>query len=603
MLTIEDLQTLIGILAGDTPQGRSDTTPPPAVPMPARPRRSGTDFSNLRIVDYFQAHDSYGRMLSEERGQHAVRCPWETEHSSDPNAMDSDSVIWDGRDDRLPGFRCLHSHCTGRRLNEVLTVWTDHAQFGTRLRVAGQYDNTDDGTVSRLLDRYGEHLRFCREFGVWMIWAGRGKWENGGNGTEVYERIRETFDAMRAEANELGEGEARTQLNQHIARMKRWERTKAVYNGATVRRDVQAGADQFDANPWMLNCPNATIDLRTGEARENVPMDFCSRQTAVPYVPSAVCPRFDQFLLEVFAGDETLVEFIWRAIGYSLTGSVREQALFFCYGSGSNGKSTLFEILRRLLGDYATVSAPGLLMESKSDRHPTEIADLRGRRLVYCVETGEGKRLAEELVKRLTGSDLLKGRLMRQDFFHFLPTHKLWLSANHKPVIRGTDHAIWRRIPLIPFTVQFSDPDTARPGQPVKDTELLEKLGQELPGILAKAVRAAQEWYANGLQWPDRVRAAVAEYRQEQDVLGMFIAERCEEADEALENASDLYRAYRHWADEVGEFIVSQKRFSTALSEKGYVKLKSSTIAYRGLRLLSASERVVQTMTPEPLLS
>jgi putative DNA primase/helicase len=603
MLTVENLRELSAILTGEAQSAARKLDIPPSIPLPPRPRRSGTDFAGLRIADYFAAHDAYGRCVNEERGQHAVLCPWENEHSSEPDAMDTDTTIWDGRDGRLPGFRCMHAHCSERRLNDVLTFWTDHQQFGTLQRRGTNYENTDDGTVTRVIDRYGEHIRYCRELGTWLVWAGRGKWEAAGNGCDVYEMIRDTYRHIQSEAMEIGDPEARTNLMGHVTKMQKWERMRAVYNGAAVRRDVQASIEQFDANPWLLNTPNAVIDLRTGEVMENKPLHYCSRQTAIPYNPGAVCPRFDQFLLEIFGNDETLVDFIWRIIGYSLTGSVREQVLFFLYGSGSNGKSTLLEVLRRLLGDYGSVSAPGLLIESKSDRHPTEIADLRGRRLVYCVETGEGKRLAEELVKRLTGSDLLKGRMMRQDFFSFLPTHKLWLSANHKPTIRGTDHAIWRRIPLIPFEVQFRDPDVAQPGEPVKDAELLDKLDDELSGILVKAIRAARDWYENGLPWPERVRQAVSEYRQEQDVLGTFIAERCEERTDAIETAADLYAAYRHWSEDAGEFTVSQRRFSLALGERGLEKVKSSSISYRGLRLLSNAEMVVKTDTPEPLLS
>jgi putative DNA primase/helicase len=214
--------------------------------------------------------------------------------------------------------------------------------------------------------------------------------------------------------------------------------------------------------------------------------------------------------------------------------------------------------------------------------------------LVYCVETGEGKKLAEELVKRLTGGDELKGRFMRQDFFSFKPTHKLWLSANHKPIIRGTDHAIWRRIPLIPFTQTFVDPAQAKEGEPIKDADLPMKLARELPGILAKAVRAAKDWYDNGLPWPEIVRAAVAQYREEQDTLGLFLEERVVIEEGGSETATDIYHEYKAWAEEAGEWVMSQKKLGLALVDRGFVRAKASTIRYNGLRLLTDAERAVR---------
>jgi P4 family phage/plasmid primase-like protien len=577
---------------------RDRSTRPISVPEAPRPRSSGLDIENLDVVRWFQAHESYGRVVREDIGQHAVRCPWEADHSSADNAMNTDTTVWDGRDGRMPGFRCLHSHCVSRRIREVLAVWPDAIQFGARQRQGSDYNLTDDGNALRLVDRYGAHLRHCSALGGWLYWDGC-QWKHGGD-SEVYEQAGDVIREIAVEARQIGEGSMRAALEQHAIKSERWERTRAMVSAAAVKRVVQARPDQFDSHPYLLNCLNGVIDLRTAVIHPNRAEDHCTRQTNLIYNPTANCPRFDQFMAEVFAGNETVIEFVWRAIGYSLTGDVREQVLFFCYGSGSNGKSTLFEVMRRLLGDYAGTAAPGLLIEKRGDRHPTEVAELKGMRFVSCVETGEGQRLAEELVKRLTGGDLMKGRFMRRDFFSFEPTHKLWLSANHKPTIRGTDWAIWRRIPLVPFEVRFVDAERAKPGEPVKDVELLNTLIGELPGILAKAVRYAQEWCRDGLQIPTAVITATEKYKQEQDVLGGFLQDCCVLEDGAEEKSGDVYRVYAQWCRDNGEFCHPSNKFGMAMTERGIQRVKKSTVFYRGLRLLSEAER---EMTDEPLMN
>ena len=569
---------------------RNNAVLTPAVPAVPRPRLSGLDIENLDMENWFRSHECYGRLIDEERGAHAVACPWEDEHSGGEGANDTDTVIWDGRDGRLPGFRCMHSHCAHRRIHEIVAFWQDAQQFGARQRVGQDYHLTDDGNALRLIDRYGAHIRFCKTLGGWLYWNGS-VWLPGGL-SEIYEQYRETIQRLHEEADQIGDGTQRNTLQQHALKSEGWERQKAGVAVAAIKRPVQADPIQFDAHPYQLNCINGTIDLRTGEIAQNRPEDYCTKVLKTPYNPSAVCPRFDQFMSEVFAGDEELIDFVWRAIGYSLTGKVSEQVLFFCFGSGSNGKSTLFDVLSRLLEGYAGTAAPGLLIQSRGDRHPTEIADLRGKRFMACVETGEGQRLAEEFVKRLTGSDRIKARLMRQDFFEFDPTHKLWLSANHRPIVRGTDWAIWRRIPLIPFEVTFVDADKARDGQPIKDPALTDKLRQEMAGILAKAVRAAQDWHRNGLAIPAKVLVATESYRREQDLLGGFLEDCCDLTDpKAEEKASDVYRQYQEWCKDNGEYCYPGNKFGMTMTERGLARFKRSGNWYRGVRLLGVAER------------
>jgi putative DNA primase/helicase len=592
MPTIEQLGRWIQRQNGAADERRSGPTLSPSVPPIARPRRSLLDLEAFDIVAFFQAHEAYGHLISDEQGKHTVLCPWEEEHSSGTGADDTDTVIWDGRDGRLPGFKCQHSHCVNRRIQEVLAIWTDAENFGARLRQTTDYSLTDNGNVQRVIDLYHDHLRYCKELGGWFVWQGEGRWEQTAESSGVYEMVRDVIRRMNAEGEQIGDGERREKMRKHVVTTQKWERMRAIVNMSQTRRDVIAKSYQFDERADLLNCPNGTINLKTGEVHDNRPEHYLTKQVPVLYNPEATCPQFDQFMTDIFAGNPELIDYVWRAIGYSLTGHINEQVLFFCYGNGANGKSTLFDVLQKLLGDYAACAAPNLVVETKGDRHPTEIADLRGRRFVYCMETGENKYLAEDLVKRLTGGDIIKARFMHQNFFSFVPTHKLWLSANHKPVIRGTDFAIWRRIPLIPFTVKFVDEALAQPGDRLKDRELPVKLAQELPGILTKAVRAAAEWYRIGLNWPACVRAAVDEYREEQDVIGTFLEERCEMGPDLWEPAHSLYTAYNDWATQANEYRLSSRKFGTAMLERGFRKSKVSTVRYHGLRVIPATERV-----------
>jgi putative DNA primase/helicase len=321
---------------------------------------------------------------------------------------------------------------------------------------------------------------------------------------------------------------------------------------------------QLDADPWLLNCLNGTIELRTGTPRAHRREDLLTKLCPVEYDAQATCPRWIAFLSDVMAGNQALISYLQRAVGYSLTGSVEEQCLFFPHGTGQNGKSTFLGVLQAMLGDYAMQAIPELLIVRGNEQHPTERADLFGKRFVATIEVESGKRLAEALVKQLTGGDRIRARRMREDFWEFEPTNKIWLAANHKPLIRGQDYAIWRRIKLIPFTVKIADEK--------KDPTLPEKLKGELPGILAWAVRGCQEWQRIGLAEPAEVTQAVHAYQAEMDTIGQFLRDCCvlrpERADIKTQS-SILHEAFCKWS---GDYNVSQKAFSERLLELGYTK-------------------------------
>lgn len=358
-------------------------------------------------------------------------------------------------------------------------------------------------------------------------------------------------------------------------------RIKTMLSLAASEPGMSILADDLDGDLWAFNAGNGTIDLHTGELHEHSADDLITKLAPVKYDPDAKAPVWLAFLDRIMDGRQELVDFVQRAVGYSLTGDTNEQVLFMLIGDGANGKSTFIEALLALLGDYGGVAAPGMLLTSRGDRHPTEVAAMHGKRLVSSMEVGEGRRFREELVKQLTGGDTIMARRMHEDFWSFLPTHKLWITANYKPQIRGTDLAIWRRIRLIPFDVTI--PPTER------DKTLPAKLRGELPGILAWAVKGCLNYRAGGLEPPKAVLEATGKYRRESDPLLEFVADRCKVDDAKAEvRAGELYAAYKSWAGIQGisdREVLDSKRFGAEMARRFEPGRDKRGRVYKGVRL------------------
>jgi putative DNA primase/helicase len=335
-----------------------------------------------------------------------------------------------------------------------------------------------------------------------------------------------------------------------------------------LRDLVAVDASKLDMNPWLLNCTNGTVDLRTGELRPHDPLDYITQCSPISYEPDAQAPRFKGFVREIVRDAETAA-FLHRFLGYCATGSVREQVLTVFIGNGGNAKSTLLNAVSNALGDYASAAAPGLLaaLGGSHDRHPTELADLQGKRLVISSEVEEGATLREALVKHLTGSEQIKARRMHQDFMQFDPTHKLILATNYRPRVVGGDYGIWRRLLLVEFPIKFGTARDVAEGKAsrVRDETLGDALRAERAGILTWLVHGAIEWYRTGLEAPESVRLATREYQREQDRLDEFVRERCT-LDPNSWNPFDgamvgLYPAYVQWARESGYQPMGKSRF------------------------------------------
>jgi putative DNA primase/helicase len=334
----------------------------------------------------------------------------------------------------------------------------------------------------------------------------------------------------------------------------------AVVNLSRSDRRIIADTEQWDADPFLLATPNGVVDLKTGVSRKADPLDYMTKMTAVS--PAVRCSTWIEFLKRITDGDDELQAYLRRVTGYALTGDTGEHALFFAYGAGANGKSTFLNATSGMIGDYHKTAPIETFCESKSDRHPTDLAGLRGARMVTAVETEEGRRWAESKIKTLTGGDRIATRFMRQDFFEYLPQFKLLIAGNHKPSLRTVDEAIRRRFHLVPFTV------TIPPDQ--RDTTLGDRLKEEWPGILAWAIDGCVEWYEKGLSAPQAVVDATAKYLEAEDGINTWIEECCERDHRAWTGSAALYASWKAWADRSGENAGSMKAFVQHLEIRGF---------------------------------
>jgi putative DNA primase/helicase len=310
-----------------------------------------------------------------------------------------------------------------------------------------------------------------------------------------------------------------------------------------------------------------TIDLRSGENYRPRPEDYMTKCAAV--APGGDCQRWHTFLDRVTSGDVDLQSYLQRVAGYCLTGHTHEHAVFFLYGTGANGKSVFVNTLAGMMGDYAMTAPMEVFIESKTDRHPTELAMLRGARLVVASETQAGRNWNEARIKALTGGDKIAARFMRGDFFEFTPQFKLMISGNHKPALRNVDEAMRRRLHLIPFTVTIPPEE--------RDPELAAKLKTEWSGILQWAIDGTLEWRRMGLQPPEPVQRATADYLQAEDDTLSWIADRCIENPTSRTGSSELYASWKDWAERSGRKggAGSQKAFAQELEAKGYAKQRT----------------------------
>lgn len=459
-----------------------------------------------------------------------------------------------------------------------------HLNFGggksPAIRKMFTFDDT--GNAERMVDACGTIIRYCQADKKWMYYDGR-RWRPDIVGTVKCLRD-EVVDGMGGDLEYYLEhapegvdlADYEKQFLKHI-KTSRSNKSKTAMLKETEHKLPILPSD-LDKHTDLLNTPNGIIQLRDGQLLPHDPLKYLSRMTHVEYTDTMDCPLWESFLLGIFAGDRDLVRYIQKAVGYSISGSIQEQCAFFLYGTGSNGKSTFIDVLFYVLGDYAMNMQPESLMlkHNVSNNANSDIARLKGARFVTSVEPNEGMRLNEGLLKQLTGGDWVTARKLYGEEFEFQPEFKLWMATNHKPVIRGTDTGIWRRIHLIPFTVQIPEDQ--------RDPYLKYKLLREAQGILKWAMDGCLMWKREGLKKPESVQAAISDYRNEMDVINAFMEECIVDGPGGVQ-AGQLYKAYVNWAEENNEYVMSGTKFG---KEMGKRKKKTHSMAgwmYPGILL------------------
>lgn len=500
---------------------------------------------------------------------------------------------------------------------EVITTPTVDGEEPAQAKRKGipeaQHLTTDQANAGRIVESFGRRLIVVA--GQWYAWTGM-RWEKDDG--EVYRYACKLSKLIHAEADtwlakattSADEKERNAKIAEALTKWAQKSEMKASIEAAVglAKKMLAVDEGQINRSPWLLNCINGTVDLRTGALLDHNPDDFITKLVPMAYDPSVRSEVWDAVLARVTLEEgmttRPLVRFLQRWFGYCATGSTREQCFVVHYGQGSNGKSTVLDTIAEVLGDYAATAAPGLLVGNGKDRHPTEIADLFGRRMVTAHETGEGGHLKEDTVKQLTGGDKVKARFMRADFFEFPPTHKLQLLTNHKPIIKGSDNGIWRRVLLMPYLARWASSEEVAAGRAhfVKDTRIAERLKAEIQGVLTWVIEGARFWFQDGLQPPDAVMAASRDYQAEQDRVGQFVAECCElGADYQAPlggGFGSLYDAYRTWCGDGGFHALSKMRFSQELeraainTQKVAGKLPAAggrrvdAVIFKGIRLV-----------------
>jgi putative DNA primase/helicase len=406
---------------------------------------------------------------------------------------------------------------------------------------------SDEALALRFAEVYTHRFRYVGAWGKWMVWDGM-QWRS--------DDTLHAFDAARHICREAASRANDPRVQTSVASAKT---VAAVERLARADRRLAATTDQWDADPWLLNTPKGIVDLRTGKMRPARIDDYATKITAV--APGGECPTWQRFLCRVTGDNQELIAFLRRVCGYALTGITREQALFFLYGTGANGKGVFLSTVTGILADYHMSAAIETFTASQSERHPTDLAGLRGARLVTATETEEGRRWAESKIKVLTGGDKISARFMRQDYFEFVPSFKLAIAGNHRPGLRSVDEAIRRRFHLIPFSVTIPVAE--------RDPTLLQRLKAEWTGILFWMIQGCLEWQTSGLQVPAVVKEATASYLEAEDAIGAWIDECCELNPQAWATHAALFGSWSKWAEKAGEPQRSGRSFTQNIESHG----------------------------------
>jgi putative DNA primase/helicase len=434
----------------------------------------------------------------------------------------------------------------------------------------GNIQFTDATNAQRLFREHGKDIRYNAAWKKWLVWNGT-HWETD-EGALIHERGLETVRNIYDEVLKTDDYRERMEIEKYAMLSESMRRRKAFVEAASVIKALNITSDDLDRNPRLLNVKNGTVDITTGEFREHRQEDLITKIAHVEYKPEADCPLWKQFIREIMDFKADVITFVQTAAGWALTGDTSEQTMFILFGSGANGKSTFLNTITYLLGDYAIATPTETFMRKNGDQNTNDIARLRGTRFVTTTEAEQGRRLSEPLIKKITGNDQMTARFLYGEYFNFTPTFKIFMATNHKPVIKGTDHGIWRRIKLIPFTTRIPEEK--------QDKHLELKLREEASGILNWLLEGTRRWKQERLRAPPAILNATDEYRGEMDVIGNFLKECCVQRPGASVRIRELFKAYQEWCGENNEHAVSERFLGLRLKEMGFERSRTADARY-----------------------
>ncbi|PTE79279.1 phage/plasmid primase, P4 family [Staphylococcus gallinarum] len=446
-----------------------------------------------------------------------------------------------------------------------------------------RYSYDDTGNAERLKDLFGENIRYNYTSKSWMYYDGK-SWKHDDTG-RMKILADKVVENMKNEKLFIADGIDEADMEKY--RYRHWKDSRNHNKKINMMKECEhllpVRNETFDKDFNLFNVQNGYINLKEGQINEHEREKYFTKISNVEYTDKADCPKWDEFLDDIFLGNQDLVKFIQRAVGYSLSGYTSEQVLFVLYGNGRNGKSVFLDILNEIFGNYATNIQPQAIMASKnqSDASP-EIAKLDGARLVTTTEPNEGERFDEGLLKQLTGGDKVSARKLYENEFEFTPQFKLWMATNHKPYVRGRDEGIWRRFIIIPFDKQIPLHEI--------DRDLTKKLKRELPAIMRWCVDGFLEWQRIGLSEPAIIKEQRDEYRTEMDSISAFIEECCETDYKFKIAASELFNAYDSWAKRNNQHKMTNVKFATEMLKKFERTTIKGKRYYRGLKIVADSQ-------------
>lgn len=442
---------------------------------------------------------------------------------------------------------------------------------------------TDAGNAELFAELYKEVVRYDHRRGRWLVW-GRHCWREDIDG-RIMRMAKEVARRRYREASAIEDQLIRKGITKWAIQSEAKTRLEAMLTLATAERPIADDGERWDTEPMLFAANNCIVNLKTAEPLAGIPEHGITLCTRVDYdIDAEPAPRWLAFLNQIFGGDQELIDFVWKATGYSLTGDISEQCLFILHGKGANGKSTFLQVLRHVIGEYAADTPFASFELENRSSIPNDLAALVGKRFITASETIVGRRMNEARMKALTGGDAITARFLHHEFFTFEPRGKIWLAVNHRPRVADLSEAFWRRVHLVPFEKQFMGAECKK--------DMFQELLQEAQAILTWAIFGCLKWQSEGLCPPEAVRSATADYKSESDPLAEFISERCALGAECSVQASELYRTYRTWAEGrgmKGHDLLSMQMFGRLMAERFHKRLggqRKKVIVYDGIESL-----------------